>query len=102
MDETLIAGCHRAMLEVQVSHPSPAGYELLVHPALRAAVERFEEEARLRPGSFATLVGARRVIFTLGAGESFAVFCLKHVHRLELLVGAAVASDADSSGTITS
>jgi len=76
------------------------GYELLVHPALRSTVARFEEEARVLPGSFGTLVGARRVIFTAGAEESFAVFCLTHLHRLTLVFGAPGSGVSEGSETI--
>ncbi|AEM88957.1 hypothetical protein Strvi_0184 (plasmid) [Streptomyces violaceusniger Tu 4113] len=98
MGEELIASCHRALLAASVSHPSVAGYELLLHPALESSVVRFEEEARLLPGSFGTLVGARAVIYTLGAGGSFAVFCRTHAHRLEVVVGVPEAGGAGGAG----
>ena len=101
MDERLISSCHRALLRAAESHPSPLGYELLVHPMLRATVTRFEEEAQVSPGSFGTLVGARRVIFTVGAEESFAVFCLTHLHRLAPVFGAPGSGVAEDEETIT-
>jgi hypothetical protein len=100
MDETLIADCHRAILRARFTHPSPHGYELLMHPSLKSFVCDWEEASWLRHGSFGTLVGALRIVYTLGAGPCFALFCRTHMHRLDELTGAPDTDAAAGDGTI--
>lgn len=101
MEEALIERCHRALIHARYSHPSRLGYELLLHPAQRSAVAAYEEETGFLPGSFATLIGAKRMIFTYGAGDCFALFCRTHWHRLDPVTGAAPPDGAQDDGTIT-
>ncbi|MEW1679426.1 hypothetical protein AB0O47_40170 [Streptomyces noursei] len=104
MSDALLKRCHEALMRAAKAHPSPAGFELLLHPRLAAKVSKFEREAQLDPGSFATLAGFERVVLTLGAGSDFAVFCLMHFHRLdgpvEAVDGAADGPTASPGGTI--
>lgn len=99
-DASLIASCHRAVLAAAAVHPSPEGYELLIHPALASTVTGWEREHAVSPGSFATLAGARSAVYTYGADGSFAVFCRTHMHRLDILTGAAACTHSDRRGTL--
>jgi len=102
VEDTLISRCHRAVIRAAALHSSPAGFDLLMHPDLRACVDRYEREHQVLPGSFATLAGARRVVYTAAAGEEYGIFCLSHLHRLDWARGAADAGEAPEAGTITS